>query len=158
MSVRLTFSDPVHLDLEVPPGLAEDFRKALLTLYEVAAETLHGTVQSWADHRTELSEVLAARERLTLLGAALDQVGWSWMFASDPIELTAQRDVILDGLKTALLDCRQHLGELWSSAGYRPQPPAGIGEATDRVEQLQALLAAHSSERVTATPRTVVST
>ncbi len=120
----------------VPAGLVRCVRETGLLLYGATAEALQLAIGGDA----AVEELRRHRERLTGLGALLDQLGWEDEVAQRGVELVAPPDVLGDVLHGALIDAGERLAAACGAGWRGDDDAASVRAAAREVIALDRLL------------------
>lgn len=94
-------------------------RQALLVIYSVKAEALHGDTLRYLEQRTRLSDIGRHRREMTSLEGLLDQLGWELVHETADVTVTAARELLVEAYRAALADATEHFS---AGAGTRGWP------------------------------------
>jgi hypothetical protein len=103
------------LTIRVPSDHVDAVRDGLLHIYSGVAEALHRAAGDHAATRAATEALRGYQVELRDLEDALEQVGWEYLPADAPVELTAHPELLSDVLHAAL----EEAGERFEGARER---------------------------------------
>jgi hypothetical protein len=118
------------LTIRVPSDHVDAVRDGLLHIYSGVAEALHRAAGEHAATRGTPEALRGYQVELRDLEDALDQVGWDYLPAQDPLELTAHPELLSDVLHAALEEAGERFDgareRYWRGQAAAAEPEAAL--------------------------------
>lgn len=115
------------LTIRVPSDHVDAVRDGLLHIYSGVAEALHRAAGDHAATRGAPEALRGYQVELRDLEDALDQVGWDYFPATEPMEVTAHPELLSDVLHAALEEAGERFDQV-RQRYWRGQTGAGEAE------------------------------
>lgn len=132
------------LTIRVPSDHVDAVRDGLLHIYSGVAEALHRAAGDHAATRAATEPLRGYQVELRDLEDALEQVGWEYMPAAAPVDLTAHPELLADVLHSALEEAGERFDgareRYWRGQAGAAEPESALGAMRTLLSLLEEVL------------------